>query len=150
MPGTTDRWWPGLSEIVGLDIDDPRFDTHDKRCEENRLELIRVLEKAFEQKPGAHWRGLFAEKQLSADVIEDYTYPTDDPQAAQNRYILELDHPSLGPMKTLGFPIFLNDSPPRLHATAPGLGQHSAEILFDLLEYPEDRIEALEASGVVA
>jgi formyl-CoA transferase len=149
MPDT-DRWWPGLSEIVGLDIDDPRFDTHDKRCEENRLELIRVLEKAFEQKPGAHWRGLFAEKQLSADVIEDYTYPTDDPQAAQNRYILELDHPSLGPMKTLGFPIFLNDSPPRLHATAPGLGQHSAEILFDLLEYPEDRIEALEASGVVA
>ncbi len=42
MPDT-DRWWPGLAKVVDLDADDPRFDTHDKRCGENRLTMIEVL-----------------------------------------------------------------------------------------------------------
>ncbi len=148
MPDT-DRWWPGLAEIVGLDPADPRFDSHDKRCEENRLELIGVLEEAFAQQPGAHWRTAFDELQLSADVIEDYSFPAGDPQARRNRYILDLDHPSLGPVQMLGFPIFMSDQPARLRRTAPCLGQHSAEILHDALGYPEERIAELEASGVI-
>ena len=41
----TDRFWPVFADMVGLDQHDPRFDTHEKRCEmvENRLELIRIL-----------------------------------------------------------------------------------------------------------
>jgi crotonobetainyl-CoA:carnitine CoA-transferase CaiB-like acyl-CoA transferase len=149
MPDT-DRWWPGLSDITGIDPEDPRFNNHEKRCGENRLELIRVLEEAFRQQPADHWRTMFAERQLSADVIEDYSYPANDEQAIRNRYILELDHPSLGRIKTLGFPIFMSDSPARLHQTAPCLGQHSAEILHELLGYSEDQIAELEASGIVA
>ena len=40
MPDTG-RYWPRFASVVGLDPDDPRFDSHEKRCEENRLELIR-------------------------------------------------------------------------------------------------------------
>jgi crotonobetainyl-CoA:carnitine CoA-transferase CaiB-like acyl-CoA transferase len=149
MPDT-DRWWPGLAEIVGLDPADPRFDSHEKRCEENRLELIRVLEEAFQRQPAAHWRKTFTERQLSADVIEEFSFPAGDEQARLNRYILELEHPSVGRVKTLGFPIYMSDSPARLSRTAPCLGQHSAEILHERLGYSEDRVCALEASGVIA
>jgi formyl-CoA transferase len=149
MPDT-DRWWPGLAEIVGLEADDPRFNSHERRCEENRLELIQVLEEAFQQHPADHWRTAFEERQLSADVIEDYSFPANDDQAFRNRYILALDHPSLGRVKTLGFPIFMSDTPARLDRTAPALGQHSAEILHDMLGYSEDRICELEARGIIA
>jgi crotonobetainyl-CoA:carnitine CoA-transferase CaiB-like acyl-CoA transferase len=149
MPDT-DRWWPGLAEITGLDPADPRFDSHDKRCEENRLEMMRVLAEAFRTKPAAHWRQAFAEHQLSADVIEEFTYPAEDEQARLNRYVLELEHPSLGRVKTLGFPIYMSDSPARLSRTAPCLGQHTAEILHERLGYPESRVCELEASGVIA
>jgi crotonobetainyl-CoA:carnitine CoA-transferase CaiB-like acyl-CoA transferase len=149
MPDT-DRWWPGLSEIVGIDPKDPRFDSHEKRCEDNRLELIRVLEEAFRQHPAAHWRAAFAERQLSADVIEDYSFPAQDEAARRNRYILDLEHPSLGPIRMLGFPILMSDSPARLRSTAPCLGQHSAELLHDMLGYSEDRIGELEANGTIA
>lgn len=148
MPDT-DRWWPDFSELVGLDVADPRFDTHEKRCGESRLALMEALEEAIGRRPGAHWRSVFDEKQLSADVIEAYSYPAADEQVFRNRYILELNHPSLGRIKTLGFPIFMSDSPARLRRGAPCLGQHSAEILHEMLGYSENRIGELEASGVI-
>ncbi len=145
----TDRWWPALAEIVGLDVQDPRFNSHEKRCEVNRLELIRVLEDAFRRQPAAHWRTIFTERQMSADVIEEYSYPANDGQAFRNRYILELDDPNLGAIKTLGFPIYMSDSPARLSATAPCLGQHTAEVLSGRLGYSEEKIADLEVAGVV-
>ncbi len=148
MPDT-DRWWPGFAPIVGLDPADPRFDSHDKRCEANRLELIAALEAAFRRQPAAHWRRLFNERQLSADVIEDYGYPAADEQARLNHYVLELDHPHLGRLTTLGFPIFMSDSPARLERMAPCLGQHSAQILHEMLGYSAETIRELEAQGVV-
>jgi crotonobetainyl-CoA:carnitine CoA-transferase CaiB-like acyl-CoA transferase len=149
MPDT-DRWWPGFASIVGLDPADPRFDSHDKRCEANRLALIAALEAAFRREPAAHWRRLFNERQLSADVIEDYAYPAADEQARRNRYVLELDHPHLGRLTTLGFPIFMSESPARLDRMAPCLGQHSAQVLHEMLGYSAEAIRELEAQGVIA
>lgn len=143
MPDT-DRWWPIFSEIVGLEQSDPRFDTHDKRCGENRLEMMKVLDELFSKKPGEYWEKQFAEKQVSADLIETYAFPTDDPQAKVNRYILDLDHPSYGKIKSLGFPIFMSESPARLRTMAPCRGQHTEEILEDVLGMNEEQIAELD------
>jgi formyl-CoA transferase len=148
MPDT-DRWWPEFAPLVGLDVSDPRFDSHEKRCGESRLEMMRVLEAAFRRRPAAHWRRVFLEKQLSADVIEDYAFPGADPQVYRNRYIVDLDHPSLGMIKTLGFPIFMSESPARLFRLAPCRGQHSFEVLHDVLGYAEDEITALRDAGAI-
>jgi crotonobetainyl-CoA:carnitine CoA-transferase CaiB-like acyl-CoA transferase len=149
MPDTA-RWWPGLAAIVELDVGDPRFNSHDKRCGESRLDLIRILEERFRQQPAAHWKRVLTERQLSADVIEEFAYPANDPQALRNRYILELDRPGVGRIKTLGFPIFMSETPARLNRTVSCIGQHSAEVLHELLGYSEDRIGELAANGVIA
>lgn len=148
MPDT-DRWWPGFAPLVGIDPRDPRFDSHEKRCEVNRLELMQVLERAFHEHPAAHWRAAFDRNQLSADVIEDYGFPANDESAYRNRYLLELDHPALGPVKTLGFPVFLSDGTPGLGRLAPCTGQHTGEVLHDWLGIDEDRITELRTQGVV-
>ncbi len=148
MPDT-DRWWPGLAKVVGLDVDDERFDTHDKRCGENRLLMIEVLEQLFRSKASAHWKRELTENQLSADVIERFDYPTNDPQAIRNRYIIDIDRPGVGPVKSVGFPIFMSDTPARLDRLAPARGQHGAQILHDVLGYTEERIGELCESGVL-
>lgn len=148
MPDT-DRWWPALAEMVGVEADDPRFDTHDKRCGENRLELIRVLEERFRTRTAAEWRREIDARQLSADIIERFDYPARDPQARRNRYILEVDRPGIGSVLTVGFPVFMSETPARLRTTAPGVGQHSAVVLKEILGYSEDRITELTESGVV-
>ncbi|MFQ5477417.1 MAG: CaiB/BaiF CoA transferase family protein [Candidatus Binatia bacterium] len=149
MPDT-DRWWPALAEIVGLDADDSRFDSHDKRCGENRLELMRLLDQAFRRNSAAHWRDTFNRRQMSADVIEDYGYPAEDASARRNRYLLELDDASLGPLTMLGFPIFMTDTPARMDRNAPRLGQHSAELLQSMLGLSADTIAGLVDEGVLA
>lgn len=148
MPDT-DRWWPAFSEIVGIAVDDPRFDSHEKRCGDHRLELIELLGERFAGKTSSHWKQVLGEKQLSADVIEQFDYPTRDPQVARNRYVLDVERPGLPPVKTLGFPIFMSDTPARLDRAAPARGQHSAAVLHDRLGYSEEHIARLVELGVV-
>jgi crotonobetainyl-CoA:carnitine CoA-transferase CaiB-like acyl-CoA transferase len=148
MPDT-DRWWPALAEVTGLDISDARFDSHEKRCEANRLELIALLEKAFATQPAAHWRSVFTERQMSADVIEGYEFPAADEGAYDNGYVLNVDHAEHGPMKTIGFPIHMSESPASLERTAPRPGADSGHVLREVLGYGEERIEELRASGAI-
>lgn len=148
MPDT-DRWWPVFSAAVGIAEDDPRFDSHDKRTELNRLELIHALESAFATQAGSYWRQIFEDKQLSADVIERFDYPAADPQALANRYVIELQHPSFGAVKSLGFPLYLSEGTARLDSLAPCRGQHTAQVLRDLLGCSEDQIHAHRQAGVV-
>ncbi len=148
MPDT-DRWWPTFSAEVGLDVADPRFDSHDKRTETNRLELIHALEAAFARKPASHWRQVFTDKQLSADIIERFDHPANDPQTRTNRYVIELDHPSFGKRKSLGFPIYLSEGTARLDKLAPCAGQHGGAVLRDLLGYSEDAVQACRSAGVL-
>ena len=82
---------------------------------------------------------------MSADVIEDYAYPANDAQAMRNEFIIEMSG-----KKSLGFPLFMSESPARLHRTAPWPGQHSDEVLGGRLGYSEDEVVQLQAAGVVA
>jgi len=148
MPDT-EKYWPAFAEVVGLDAADPRFDSHEKRCGEHRLEMMRVLDERFRAHPGTHWKRELEAKQLPADVVETYDFPASDPDAAANRYILNLEHPTHGTIQSLGFPIHLSEGTARLRRTAPCVGQHSAEILQERLGYEDTRILELQVEGVL-
>jgi formyl-CoA transferase len=148
MPDT-DRWWPGFAPLVGLEASDPRFDDHEKRCETNRGALVAYLEQEFPKRTAAHWRAAFEREQLSADVIEDYAYPARDPQVARNRYVVDLEHPSLGRLRSLGFPIALSECPARLDRLAPCAGQHGDDVLHGWLGLSLDRLAELRERGVI-
>jgi formyl-CoA transferase len=125
MPDT-DRWWPGLAAITGLDEADARFDSHEKRCETNRLELIATLERAFKQQPASRWRDVIAERGLSADVIEEYSYPANDEQVLNNNFIIEQQS-----ARSLGFPLYMSETPATLRSPAPEPGEHTATVLAE-------------------
>ncbi|MCH7699426.1 MAG: CoA transferase [Chloroflexi bacterium] len=149
MPDT-DRWWPDLAEITGLDVDDERFNSHEKRCEVNRLELLGTLEDAFGKQPSDHWRNELDSRQMSADIIEDYAYPAADSSVVRNRYVIDVKDADDGSHRMLGFPIYMSDTPAELSNRAPAIGEHSAEILRGLLGYSADEVAELEAVGAIA
>ncbi len=145
MPDS-DRYWPRFAPTVGLDASDPRFDSHDKRCGSGRLELIQVLDEAFRQQPASHWKRAFEELELSGDVIEDYAFSANDPQAIRNKYVVASD----GVGKTLGLPIYLSNTPAALDRPAPTAGQDSRDVLSEVLGYPAARVTALAAEKAIA
>ncbi len=116
MPDT-DRWWPGLAPITGLDVDDPRFNTHDKRCGENRLEMIRVLE---ERVPPDTRRRTGSRCSPSTSCRPTSSKRSTTRPATRRRYATATFSSSSGPAsaasRPLGFPIFMSDTPARAAA----------------------------------
>jgi crotonobetainyl-CoA:carnitine CoA-transferase CaiB-like acyl-CoA transferase len=77
------------------------------------------------------------------DVVED------DHIANSRRMIREIDHPIAGPMKVIGSPINLSETPPEVLTPAPLLGQHTVSVLNDILKLTEDDIESLKKEKVI-
>ncbi|MEL6747163.1 MAG: formyl-CoA transferase [Pseudomonadota bacterium] len=63
--------------------------------------------------------------------------------------IVEVDHPERGPYLSVGCPIKLSDSPAEVERS-PLLGEHTDEILRDVLGYSDDEIATLRTSGATA
>ena len=71
-----------------------------------------------------------------------------DPHIAVAReMIVDIDHPVKGTMKVVNCPIKFSDTKTSIRFTAPKIGEHSMEIVTDLLGKSPDEIEALKKSG---
>jgi crotonobetainyl-CoA:carnitine CoA-transferase CaiB-like acyl-CoA transferase len=60
--------------------------------------------------------------------------------------VVEVEHPVIGPMKTLGVPVKLSETPGAVTRAAPTLGQHTVQVLTEL-GYTADEIEAMREAG---
>ena len=72
----------------------------------------------------------------------------DEPSLRDTGTIVEVDHPERGPYLTVGCPVKLSDSPAEV-VRSPLLGEHTEEILRDVLGYEGEALEAVWASGAV-
>jgi crotonobetainyl-CoA:carnitine CoA-transferase CaiB-like acyl-CoA transferase len=72
-----------------------------------------------------------------------------DPQAILNGYVTTLNHPSYGDIKLPGFPVALSETPARIHRQAPQFGEHTEEVLIDMLGLDWDEVTALRERKVI-
>lgn len=64
--------------------------------------------------------------------------------------VKEVDHPTCGPMKLINTPVKYSYSTPGIRTPPPTLGQHTDEVLKDILGISEDDIKDLKINGVVS
>jgi crotonobetainyl-CoA:carnitine CoA-transferase CaiB-like acyl-CoA transferase len=67
----------------------------------------------------------------------------------EREMVVELEQPSLGPLRLLGLPIKLSRTPGDATRPAPALGEHTEEVLREA-GFEDDRVAALLASGALA
>ena len=141
--------WRNMIEAIGVPelADDPRFRDNAGRMA-NLPALIEALEAVFMQRTRAEWLALLKEVGVPAGPILDINEMHRDPQALARDMIVELDHPVAGPTKVIGLPVKFGDTPGKVAAPAPILGQHSREVL-DEYGYTEAEIDALAEEGAV-
>ena len=60
-----------------------------------------------------------------------------------------VNHPACGPIKLVGPPVKFSVTPPSIRSPPPTLGQHTDEVLRELLRLDDAHIERLKAEGVV-
>jgi len=62
--------------------------------------------------------------------------------------IVDVPHPQRGVFQTVGCPLKLSDSPVEI-TSSPLFGEHTEEVLHELMGYDKDKVEQLRKEGVI-
>jgi formyl-CoA transferase len=111
--------------------DDPRFGTNATRLA-NRAALVREIETALADRTTEEWVDRILAAGVPAGPIYDFAHVFSDPHTHARHMIEDVEHRVEGRVHTLGFPLKMSDTPPRVRRAPPLLGEHSAEILREL------------------
>jgi crotonobetainyl-CoA:carnitine CoA-transferase CaiB-like acyl-CoA transferase len=142
----SDAEWSTLAELTG--ITDPTYATlAGRRGREDELEA-RLGAWTRERTP-LEVAELLQARGLEAVPVQSFPEVFDDPQLAARGHVERHTHPVLGVWDYERNGFRLSDAPSGYRGATPTLGQHSDEILADLLHCSAAEIEALRASGGV-
>jgi crotonobetainyl-CoA:carnitine CoA-transferase CaiB-like acyl-CoA transferase len=128
-------------------IEDPRFNGPNIRVK-NADALEAEIEKVFAAQPTAHWVEKLDAAGVPGGPVYTYDQTMSDPHVLARRMIVDIDHPKIGPMKTLGLPVKSTGQLTEIRQPAPWLGQHTEEVLREI-GYGDGDVRALFADGVV-
>jgi len=136
--------WPRIAKVIGKEwmITDPRFSSVDKRFE-NKKDLEDLIEDGLQQEDTEHWLEVMQREDVAAAPVNSLDQSVRDPQVVHNQTIVSMKHPSLGEVKGIECPIKMGGEEARDHSPPPTLGQHTEEVLQDLLGYSVEKIAAL-------
>jgi crotonobetainyl-CoA:carnitine CoA-transferase CaiB-like acyl-CoA transferase len=147
----SDRYWPTFCRAVGIEEleKDPRFDTARHRGE-NCEELISLLDGIFATRTCDEWIEILKRAgDLVFSPVQRISDLPQDPQVIANEYITEFDHPTLGRIKDIGFPVTFSKTPASVRLPAPECGQHTEEVLLEVGGYTWEEIERLRDEEVI-
>ena len=142
-------YWARFCTTIGRPdlITDERYATKAARME--RLsEIYDILDHEFLQRDRDEWLKVFARAGLLFAPVNRFTDVLSDQQARANDYIVEIDHRRLGHLAVPGYPIGFSRHVTNTHAAAPGVGEHSDEVLA-ALGLGSEEIRGLRARNVV-
>jgi CoA:oxalate CoA-transferase len=150
MAAGNDVLWAKICRILDRDdlIRDPRFANNQLRTE-NQPELSAILTAELVKKTTAEWSGICEKADIPYSRINNIKEICEDPVIRHRNMLVTVDQPGVGPVRIAGSPIRLSETPGEVRSPAPLLGEHSAEVLREVLGYATERIEALKAEGVI-
>ncbi len=136
----------GVPELVA----DERFASNGARVR-NRDALVPMIEEIIVTQPSAHWLEGLEARSVSCGPINRLDAVFDDPQVEARGMRLKMPHPAAGDagVELIASPLKLSATPPSYRHSPPLLGQHTEQVLSELLEISEAEISELREAGVI-
>ena len=142
-----DEQWRRFCTVAAMEPDE-RFATNRQRVT-GYAELKPILDALLITRPRADWIARLTAAGVPSGSVRDLHEVFSDPQLAARDMIVEVQHPLLGTLQTLGTPIKLSDTPGAIVAAPPTLGQHTESVLTGDLGFSSREVGDLRAKGVV-
>ena len=146
----TPGFWGHICRAIGRPelAADPRYDTlekrRDARGEVNAIVAAFTLGKTVEELVA-----IFTRHQVPHAPILGIHAALAQPQAVEREMVVEVEHQTLGRIPIVNRAIKFTGESQDPPAAPPVLGQHTGEILRDVLGWPDDRIAALKTVGAI-
>jgi len=146
-----DRYWADFVRALGrpeLAADERFIDLRVRAA--NAGAAVEALDAAFAGKPRDEWiRILRASGDFIFTIVNSVDELPNDPQVLANGYVTDFDHPQFGKTQVVGMPLRLSQTPGSVRLPAPEFGQHTEEILTELLGYSWEQIGVLKDGRVI-
>ncbi|KAH3907548.1 hypothetical protein HBI56_159750 [Parastagonospora nodorum] len=151
LGGGNDRLYGVLCNRIGKPelINDERFKTNAVRVQ-NRDTLEGIIERETKQKTTQEWLDTLEGCGMPYAAINDVQDTLNHEHVRARDMVTEVDHPACGPIKLVNTPVKWSESKPGVRMPPPTLGQHTDEILSDVLGMDSATIEELRGEGVIA
>ena len=143
----SDRYWSTFCHAIGREELISEFDSHEKRCQ-NSAKLVSIFDEVFASKTRKAWEQTFSQYDLPWAVAASVSDVIDDPQAKDNNYFVEIEHPTGKRMRIINTPYKFSKTPVGVRGAAPVLGQHTEEVLLEIGYTWEEMVE-LKEKGVI-
>ena len=136
----------GVAELAR----DEKFKTNESRVR-NRDALIEKLEAVVSRHPSTHWLEGLVKVNVSCGPINTLEQVFNDPQVKARGMELEMAHPAMGknPARLIASPIKMSGTEPDYRHAPPTLGQHTEEVLKELLGLDAEAVAGLRERAVV-
>lgn len=144
-----DTFWAKLMEIVSApDLNSPENRQQPGRWQ-NREHITHRLSQIFQTNSQAYWISRLNEAQIPCAPVNNFSQALNDPQVLARNMVVAIEHSQGGTYRVPGNPIKLSGTSDNQFRSAPPLGQHTRQILLELLGKSEAEIEALQKAGIV-
>ena len=142
--------WRKFCEHVGHSelIDDDRFNTNALRTE-NHESLFPILAEIMCRRTTDEWVEALEAIGVPCGPVNTVDKVANDPQVLARDMIAEVEHNTTGTVQIPGIPIKLSETPGQIDAPAPNLGEHTSEVLIDLLGLGAEEVNQLKQDGIV-
>jgi formyl-CoA transferase/CoA:oxalate CoA-transferase len=146
-----EKLWRKFCPVMGVPelLDEPRYANTVLRSQ-HRETLIPKLQEIFLTRTYEEWEALLLANDIPVGAINDIAQVVKHPQVKARESLLDVDHPSVGNVRVVRSPVRLSETPARVPTPSPVLGQHTHEVLREVLGLTADEIARLEAAEVIA
>jgi crotonobetainyl-CoA:carnitine CoA-transferase CaiB-like acyl-CoA transferase len=127
---------------------DPRFAKNQDRVR-NRAELVPALEAIMKTRTKADWLAALEAAKVPCGAINNIAEVFADPQVNHRGMVTQWEHPLQPSLRLVSSPMKLSETPVRAEMPPPLLGQHTEQVLRELLDCSDDRLAQLHSGKVI-
>ena len=146
----SEKLWKEFCPAIGRPdlLTDERFVGNRLRVT-NRTALIDIVQTALLTRSYEEWEQIFLKAGIPVGAVNNIGQVVDHPQVAARESLITMDHPRSGKVLMANVPVRLSKTPGSVRTPAPALGEHTGEILQELLGLSSAEVARLAAAGVV-